>query len=224
MKGDLYVIIETPDSRSEVTLSHAVSKEESICSTYFLFPEQTDFVDLPCSQWQWEDKQFNFEVSESKEINEWFLFLSNTVDFADQIEAIISLLEENKSLSLSRIITFINSNVLINLNVELQNWLNACAHFSDVFCFTSRRNDNSNVIRQIIDRYESLHYPLETYILGEKKAPPINRILSSIPKRISHVFDPPEILEPDDHPQHDPFLARQPTGKRKINITNTFSN
>ena len=121
MKGDLYVIIETPDSRSEVTLSHAVSKEESICSTYFLFPEQTDFVDLPRTHWQWEDKQFNFEVSESKEINEWFLFLSNTVDLADQIEAIISLLEENKSLSLSRIITFIDSNVLINLNVGLKN-------------------------------------------------------------------------------------------------------
>ena len=224
MKGDLYVIIETPDSRSEVTLSHAVSKEESICSTYFLFPKQKDFVDLPCSQWQWEDRQFNFEVSESKEINKWFLFLSNTVDLADQIEAIISLLEENKSLSLSRIITFINSNVLINLNVELRNWLDACAHFSDVFCFSGRKNNNSNLIKQITDRYESLHYPLETYILGERKAPPINRILSSIPKRISHVFDPPEILEPDDHPQNDPFLAQQPNGKRKVGIPNPFKN
>ena len=224
MKGDLYVIIETPDSRSEVTLSHAVSKEESICSTYFLFPKQKDFVDLPFSQWQWEDRQFNFEVSETKEINEWFLFLSNTVDFADQIEAIILLLEENKSLSLSRIITFIDSNVLINLNVELRNWLDACAHFSDVFCFSGRMNNNSNLIKQITDRYESLHYPLETYILGERNAPPINRILSSIPKRISHVFDPPEILEPDDHPQNDPFLAQQPNGKRKVDITNPFKN
>ena len=222
MNGDLYVIIETPDSRSEVTFSHAVSKEESICSTYFLFPEQTDFVDLPCTHWQWEEKQFNFKVSKSKEINEWFLFLSNTVDFADQIEAIISLLAQHNSLYLSRIITFINSNVLINLNVELQNWLNACAHFSDVFCFTGRKNDNSNAIRQIIDRYESLHYPLETYILGERKAPPINRILSAIPKRISHVFDPPEILDPDDLPQNDPFLAQQPNGKRKLGIPNPF--
>jgi hypothetical protein len=224
MKGDLYVIIETPDSRSEVTLSHAVSKEESICSTYFLFPEQTDFVDLPCTHWQWEDKQFNFEVSESKEINEWFLFLSNTVDLADQIEAIILLLEENKSLSLSRIITFIDSNVLINLNVELRNWLDACAHFSDVFCFSGRKNNNSNLIKQITDRYESLHYPLETYILGGRKAPPINRILSAIPKRISHVFDPPEILEPDDQPQNDPFLAQQPNGNRKVGVPNPFRN
>lgn len=224
MKGDLYVIIETPDSRSEVTLSHAVSKENSICSTYFLFPEQTDFVDLPCRHWQWENKQFNLKISECKEIDEWFLFLSNTVDFADQIEAVISLLAQHNSLCLSRIITFINSNVLIDLNVELQNWLNACAHFSDVFCFTERRNNNSNAVRQIIDRYESLHYPMETYILGEKKTPPINHILSSIPKRISHVFDPPEILEPDDKPQNDLFLARQSTGKRKIDIPNPFKN
>ena len=222
MKGDLYVIIETPDSRSEVTLTHAVSKEESICGTYFLFPEQTKFDDLPCSQWHWEDKQFNFEVSESKEINEWFLFLSNTVDLADQIEAVISLLAQHNSLSLSRIITFINSNVLINLNVELRNWLDACAHFSDVFCFSGRNNNNSNLIKQITDRYESLHYPLETYILGLRKAPPINRILSSIPKRISHIFDPPEILEPDDKPQNDPFLINLPNGNRKILITNPF--
>ena len=93
--------------------------------------------------------------------------MSNTVDLADQIEAIISLLEENKSLSLSRIITFIDSNVLINLNVELRNWLDACAHFSDVFCFSGRKNNNSNLIKQITDRYESLYYPLETYILGD---------------------------------------------------------
>ena len=224
MKGDLYVIIETPNSRSEVTLSHAVSTEESICNSHFLFPKLKKFVDLPCTHWQWEDKQFNFEVSESKEINEWFLFLSNTVDFADQIEAIISLLEENKSLSLSRIITFIDSNVLINLNVELRNWLDACAHFSDVFCFSGRKNNNSNLIKQITDRYESLHYPLETYILGERKAPPINRILSAIPKRISHVFDPPEILEPDDQPQNDPFLAQQPNGNRKVGVPNPFRN
>ena len=222
MKGDLYVILETPNSRSEVTLSHAVSTEGSICNSHLLFPQSKKFDDLPCSHWQWENKQFNFEVSESKEINEWFLFLSNTVDLADQIEAIILLLEENKSLSLSRIITFIDSNVLINLNVELRNWLDACAHFSDVFCFSGRKNNNSNLIKQITDRYESLHYPLETYILGERKAPPINRILSAIPKRISHVFDPPEILDPDDHPQNDPFLAQQPNGKRKLGIPNPF--
>ena len=224
MKGDLYVIIETPDSRSEVTLTHAVSKEESISSTYFLCPEKTEFIDLPYSHWQWEDKQFNFEVSESKEINEWFLFLSNTVDFADQIEAIISLLGKHNSLCLSRIITFINSNVLFDLNNDLKIWIDACAHFSDVLCFSSRNNDNSNLIKQTIDRFESMHYPLETYIIGQKKTPPINRILSAIPKRISHVFDPPEILEPEDRPRNDPFLVRYPNGKRKIVINNPFGN
>lgn len=222
MKGGLYVIIETPDSRSEVTMSHAVSNGGSICNSHFLLPKTKKFDDLPCSHWQWGNKQFNFEVSESEEINEWFLFLSNTVDLADQIEAIISLFEQNKNLSLCRILTFINSNVLFNLNNDLQIWLDACAHFSDAFCFSGRKNDNSNLIKQTIDRFESLHYPLETYILGTKKTPPINRILSSIPKRISHAFDPPEILEPEDQPPNDPFLIKRPNGNRKIIINNPF--
>ncbi len=224
MKGELFVIIGTPESRRKLTLRQGISKEEGNDLSHFLFPKEIQTDDLPGSNWQWTDGQFEFNTLDYQEIKEWFLFLSNNLDLADQIEAIISLLGQNSGLTIARIITFINSDVLFDLNDNLQNWLDACAHFSDVFCFSNRKNDNSKLIKQVIDRYASLHYPLETYILAAKKVPAINSILSSIPKRITHVFDSPEILDPEDQPENDPFLIKQPNGKRKNLTLNPFKN
>ena len=68
-----------------------------------------------------------------------------------------------------------------------------------------------------------MRYPLETYILSTRKEPPINQILSHTPRRVSHVFDPPELLEGDETPEQDLYLRKTRKRKQKKNHPQNLS-
>ena len=172
--------------------------------------------------WQWDKKQFTSESIQSDKQNEWFLLLSHEIDLADQIEGVLELVNENEELNVGRIITFVNSELLKTNGINLRDWLDACAHFSDAMCFSNRQNDNAESISKSIDRFKDKCYPMETFIIGSKKSPPLNRILTTIPLRVSHILDPKDLLDPEDSAENDPFLAYQPNGKRIISILLPF--
>jgi hypothetical protein len=216
MKGSLFIVIGTPDSARRSTLSHTISENEGISSPFFLLPPELELEELPGTKWQWKEDEFDFKIPPVFKSNEFFLFFSNEIDLAVQIEALLLLIEKNENLTVERIVTFINSKYLVDLNDKLQSWIDACAHFSDAFCFTNRLNENARFISQITDRYKDMRYPLETFILGNKKLPPLDSILAPISKRMTHICDPLELLDPDDCPQNDHYLSLQPNGIRKI--------
>ena len=58
--------------------------------------------------------QFPIKNGEKK-YEEWFLFLSNNIDLADQIEGLHYFLEQNEDLELGRILTFINAQIFKDL-------------------------------------------------------------------------------------------------------------
>ncbi|MEJ6620341.1 MAG: hypothetical protein QNL93_00165 [Opitutae bacterium] len=222
MKGSLFIIIGTPDSARRSTLSHTISENEEIPAPIFLLPQELELRELPGSKWKWKENEFELQIPPDLNTEEFFLFFSNKIDLSEQIEGLLSLIEQNENLTLERIITFINSKYLMDLNDNLQNWLDACAHFSDAFCFSNRLNENSRFLSQITDRYKDMRYPLETFILGNKKLPPLDSILAPISKRMTHIFDPHELLEPEDSPENDPFISKQPNGKRTNIIPQPF--
>ena len=150
-------------------------------------------------------------------------FFSNNFDLADQFEASLSLLSSETELELGRIIVFLNSRLLVQADSSITEWIDGAVHFADALCFTHRENDNASEIAKCKERFESMRYPLETYVLGKKKAPPLERILFPSARRISHAFDPQDLLEPEDSPQNDTYLARQPNGKRQRPIPRPFA-
>lgn len=221
MKGTLHIILGTPGSERRSVLSKSNSSDDSK-SSYFLLPVELKDESLPHSLWAWDESQFIFDRIEDESAEEFFLLFSNNLNLADQFEATLSILERENELLIGRVIAFINAKLLVENNEEITTWIDGATHFADAVCFSHRENDNAATIAKCKERYESMRYPLETYLLGKKKDPPLERILSLSTRRISHVFDPQDLLDPEDSPQNDPYLARLPNGKRKRLIPSPF--
>ena len=77
-------------------------------------------------------------------------------------------------------------------------------------------------ITQCKERFEAMKYPLQTYILGGKKLGALDAILNTNPRRITHLFDPPDLLEENDSPENDPYLAKLANGKRVRPVPSPF--
>jgi hypothetical protein len=218
MKGVMHVIIGTPNSTRRSTLAQAIDYTEGKTSSNFLLPIELDCIDLPGIHWEWIDHEFKIKNLNEDIIDEWFLFLSNEIDLADQFESLKKFIDQKEELEIGRILTFINADYLNDKKIQLQNWLDTCAHFSDAFCFSNRTNKNARGISSILERYKNMRYPMEMFILAKSKTPPIDRILCPVPRRITHIFDPIDLLEPEDSIDNDLFLRKHPNGKR-IKIT-----
>ena len=221
MKGTLHLIIGTPNSERRSILSQANAPENPSC--LFLLPKELQLDDSLRSEWKWNEDQFEFDDFPEDQVDEFFLFFSNEINLADQFEATLQVLENERELSFGRVILFINSELLTNASDQVFAWIDGAGHFADAICFAHRKNDNAAAISKCKERFETMRYPLETYVVGSKKPPPIIRILAPIHRRISHIFDPPDLLDPEDSPQNDPYLARLPNGKRERLIPSPFS-
>ena len=220
MKGLLYLLIGTPNSDGISIISkHTEQSKEAYRSRILSNSENSDQKNSH-SCWKWIDKNFVFESHVDDVTEEWFLFLSNQIDLADQFEACLELLNTQSSLQIARVISFINCDDLDH--VDISEWMDGIAHFSDIFCFSNRTNRNGPKLNEIIERYKSLHYPLESILLSKRKSIPLNQILSPTPRRITHIFDPSELLEDDDSPDQDYYLKKLSNGNRCHTIPNIF--
>lgn len=221
MKGLLYLVIGTPNSDGISILSKHAEQDKEAKKAQILLPSQNSDQICSHSNWKWVEENFFLESSADKETEEWFLFLSNQFNLADQFEASLELLNTHSSLELARVISFVNCDDLDHKDIV--EWMDGVAHFSDVLCFSNRTNANGQKLNEFIERYKSMHYPLESIILSKRKSIPLNQILSTISRRITHIFDPSELLEDNDSPDQDCYLKKLPNGNRSQTIPNIFS-
>ena len=198
MKGLLYLVIGTPNSEGISILSKHAEQDKEAKKAQILLPPQNPEQICSHSNWKWVEENFFLESSADKETEEWFLFLSNQFNLADQFEASLELLNSHSSLELARVISFVNCDDLDHKDIV--EWMDGVAHFSDILCFSNRTNANGKKLNELIERYKSMHYPLESIILSKRKSIPLNQILSTIPRRITHIFEPSELLEDNDSP------------------------
>ena len=215
MKGELYIFIATPKSNYLEIFKSILVNSQDPKKSCFLIPGDEKFNGLSYSNWELIDSEILFQSKEFPDFLEYFLLFSNKLNLADQIEATLVLLRKHTDLELIRVITLLDSNLLIQTINGLKEWLDSCAHFSDALCFTNRSNENSSFIKELIGRYKSMCYPMETFILSGKKTPIINQILKPVSLRVTHIFDNPDLLEPEDTPENDHYLEYQSTGIRK---------
>lgn len=222
MEGILHIILGTPESGRRSNLSAANIEEEQPERVHFLLPDELSSSELPYSTWTWKKPGFHFKSTQIETAETFFLFFSNKLDLADQFEATLDLLAFNEKLRIGRVVLFINSSLLAKANEPTNVWVESAGHFADAICFTNRENANAKAISKCKESFANMRYPLETYLLGSKKVPPLERILALTPRRISHIFDPPDLLDSEDSPQNDPFLAKMANGRRERPIPLPF--
>lgn len=222
MNGRLHIILGTPESERRSILSQFTKKNDQPEPSWALLPPELESITMPHSHWTLQEDQFHFtELPDSMDA-EYFLFFSNAVHLAEQFEALLELLGEEEGLSMGRIILFLNSDLLPEAKQQLLAWIDAAGHFSDAIFFTHRKNENAMAISKCKERFETMRYPLESYVVGSKKTGSLEKVLNTEPRRITHLFDPPDLLDEDDSPQNDPYLAKLANGKRERPVPSPF--
>jgi hypothetical protein len=173
----------------------------------------------------WSDKDssnLSFNLNENEENTNLFLFFSPYMNLTDQFEYIVDQIDKTAKVQIGRIISFLDANILPEISPQFQLWLDAAAHFSDVLCISNRTNQNGKAVKMIIDRYENMRYPMETYLISQNKKGKLLNILNPTARRITHIFDSPDLLDSEETPQNDPYLKKLANGKREKGIPIPF--
>jgi hypothetical protein len=215
--------METPGANASGILLEATQEDSPLPEFYFSNSSTND--DLNVNSWSLNNdgKQDCLEFKQTLSSPEIFMFLSHEISMADQLEAILRFQKSNDQITMGRILLFIHAPVLLEEITSFQEWLDAVVHFSDAILFVDRANENASAIKTLQERYTSMRYPLENYILA-KRNNPWSRILDASPRRISHIFDDMELLEPEDYPENDRYLKKLPSGERERSIPLIFTN
>mgnify|MGYP001287388972 FL=1 len=224
---DLYIVLETPQSGAIEYLINGM--EDSIDKALFHIPKSQNLKrELKDSNKIvfWDDENPSSSsielIEKTKGLEELFLFFSPFLDLSDQFESVCLDLKNREELLLSRVISFIDADRLENKDQTLRSWIDATAHFSDVLCITNRKNQNGKSVGDLFKRYENMRYPMETYVISSTKRGKIANILNPTTRRISHIFDSSELLESQDTPLSDPYLAKLANGNRQKSIPIPF--
>lgn len=165
------------------------------------------------STWTWTNDHIQLPP-QVEPTDHLFLLLAPKLPLAPQIEATLALLRGPNAPRLARIHLVIHCGLLQNPPSGLEAWHDACAHFADVALLNQRADVPPRLVQDLRDRYEKKRrYPLQIELVRKNhRIPNPAMVLSPTPRRISHVFDPPEDLDPDDLPSSDPYLERLPGG------------
>jgi hypothetical protein len=223
----LYIILESPDSGGFEFLIKGL-KDFNDQGFHFLLPESTKNKVGPDQKENitfWSDKDstdLSFNLNENEENTNLFLFFSPYMNLTDQFEYLVDQIDQNAKVQIGRIISFLDANILPEISPQFQLWLDAVAHFSDVLCISNRTNQNGKAVKMIIDRYENMRYPMETYLISQNKKGKILNILNPTARRITHIFDSPDLLDSEETPQNDTYLKKLANGKREKGIPIPF--
>ena len=214
--------METPRANASGILLEATQEDSP--SPEFYFPNSPPEESLNKLTWSLGKKGAEDYLEFNQPLNspEIFMFLSHEISMADQLETILRFQKSNDQITMGRILLFIYAPVLLEEITSFQEWLDAVVHFSDAILFIDRTNENASAIKTLQERYTSMRYPLENYILA-KRNNPWSRILDPSPRRISHIFDDIELLDEDDYPENDRYLKKLHSGERERSIPLIFA-
>ena len=215
----LYIILESPGSGGFEFLVNGLNDFNQ--GFHFLLPESAEHTIGPDQRESvtfWSDKEstnISFNLSKNEENTNLFLFFSPFINLSDQFESLLIQTDKPFKIEIGRILSFLDANILPEISPQFQLWLDAVAHFSDVLCISNRTNQNGKAVKMIIDRYENMRYPMETYLISQNKKGKLLNILNPTARRITHIFDSPDLLDSEETHLDDPYLKKLANGKRE---------
>lgn len=140
------------------------------------------------------DDQFNLSVAEGTDLV--FVVADGLTSPADSVEAFHGWLGES-SCELGRVITVLHSELAIE-NKKAAPWFECCIHYSDVILLAKREKVNNKLIKSFQDGYADKCYPCLFQFVKKGRVSNPSLILSPEPRRITRIFDIPEVFEDDD--------------------------
>ena len=223
MNKILHLVMETPGANASGILLEATQQDSPLPEFYL--PNSSTNDNLNTNSWCLvnEGTEDCLEFNQPPSSPEVFMFLSHEISMADQLEGILRFRKSNDQITMGRILLFIHAPVLLQEIASFQDWLDAVVHFSDAILFVDRTNKNASAIKTLQERYASMRYPLENYILSTRNNS-WSRILDPSPRRISHIFDDIELLDEEDYPENDRYLKKLPSGERERSVPLLFAN
>ena len=222
MNKILHLVMETPGANASGILLEATQEDSPSPEFYYSNSSANEALNTHTWSLGMEEAEDCLEFDRPLSSPEIFMFLSHEISMADQLEAILRFQKSNDQITMGRILLFIHAPILLEEITSFQEWLDAVVHFSDAILFVDRTNENASAIKTLQERYTSMRYPLENFILA-KRNNPWSRILDPSPRRISHIFDDIELLDEEDYPENDRYLKKLPSGERKRSIPLIFA-
>ncbi|MDQ8187638.1 hypothetical protein [Pelagicoccus sp. SDUM812002] len=171
--------------------------------------------------YSFEAGKLALEVDEATDLV--FVVADGRGDPSDFVEAFHGWLPEG-GCELGRVITVLHSDLAIG-NEEASPWFACCIHFSDVVLLSRREKVGNKEIKVFLDRYEEECFPcLWEYVKKGRVGNP-SLVLDTQSRRISRIFDEPEVFDDDDEEEaweddiagditKDPYLKTASGGKR----------
>jgi hypothetical protein len=216
----LYLVLGAPDSGRRAIVQDLIEgglteEESALTLTNEKSPDGEGFT-----SWHWENGSFHIpEKTDDTQPSHRFLIFSPYLDLADQIEASLDLLDSDEGLTLARILFVVHCGLLEEISPQLQEWHDACAHFSDITLLNRQEGINLKLIEEFKARYESMRLPFLIENVRKDRIANPAKTLDPTPRRISQVFDSEEDLDSD---LPDAYLERLPTGERAKRIPLPF--
>lgn len=214
-------LIEFGTEKEEVSvLYHAAGDAEEVASDFVVKHREVSV--RACAV---NGGSFDIVVPESAEL--LFIVADGLADPADVVEAFHSWLP-GSGCELGRIVTVLHCDLAVRQKVAFD-WFECCIHFSDIVLLSRREKVSNKEMKLFLDRYEEECYPcLWEYVKKGRVSNP-SLVLDTQPRRISRVFDEPEVFEDDQEEDEleeeiagdvtkDRFLKRGSGGRRAVEL------
>ncbi len=178
-----------------------------------------------CLPWTMNGTAINCEAPSVEDMV--FFVTDGTASPVDQVEAFRDwiLMQEQELGGVITVVDCLNA----SKHSELNQWYDACIHFSDTVLLNRRDDVSQGWIREFMERYtKGGRYPCYFEQIKKHRVHNPAEVLDPTPRRITLIFDPADEplddmeFDEDDLPEEpfdltgkeDPFLQRLPSGLR----------
>lgn len=169
----------------------------------------------------WSEGTFSLEIGSEADLI--FVIADGLADPADFVEAFQRWLQVS-GCELGRIMTALHCELAIAKH-EAFAWFDCCIHYSDVVLLTQRDTVSNKDMKKFLDHYEEECFPCVFEFVKKGRVSNPKLLLEPQPRRISRIFDEPEIFEDDPEeeveeeeiagdPSKDKYLRRVAGGRR----------
>lgn len=216
-------LIEFGTDKEEVSVVYHSVGDTEVVETDFLVKHR----EVQIAPYTLAEGKVDVSVPESTDLV--FVVADGLSDPTDTVEAFHAWLPES-GCELGRVATVLNCDLAVRQKVAFD-WFECCIHFSDIVLLSRREKVSNKEMKLYLDHYEEECYPcLWEYVKKGRVGNP-SLVLDTQPRRISRIFDVPEVFEDDDEEDafeediagdvtKDRFLKRSSGGRRALELPN----